>query len=141
MGGDRKASQFSLDVPSRDQQLGTRPVVPLRSAHLDILQQEGLAFFSGFRNQRAVRNAEIHIPARQEALLIEKAQKNQVNIQTELEAEVTAPVSQGQRLGTLTVRVGEQVISQVPLVAKTAVPKLTFGQMFLRVLRHMTFCG
>jgi len=81
------------------------------------------------------------IPARQEALLIEKAQKNQVNIQTELEAEVTAPVSQGQRLGTLTVRVGEQVISQVPLVAKTAVPKLTFGQMFLRVLRHMTFCG
>ena len=79
------------------------------------------------------------VPAQQDALLIEKSQKNQVNIKTELETEVTAPVSQGQRLGTLTVRVGEQVVSQVPLVAKSAVPKLTFGQMFLRVLRYMTF--
>ena len=81
------------------------------------------------------------VPAQQKALLIEKAQKNQVNIQTELETEATAPVSQGQRLGTLTVRIGEQVISQVPLVAESSVLKLTFGQMFLRVLKYMTFCS
>ena len=81
------------------------------------------------------------VPAKQEALLIEKGQKNLVNIQTELETEITAPVSQGQRLGTLSVRVGDQVISQVPLVAASTVPKLSWGQMFLRVLRTMCGCG
>ena len=80
------------------------------------------------------------VPAHQNALLIEKGQKNLVNIKTELETEVTAPVSQGQRLGTLSVRVGEQVISQIPLVAKTAVPKLTWGQVFRQVLQQM-LCG
>ena len=81
------------------------------------------------------------VPSRQEALLIEKGQKNLVNIKTELETEVTAPVSQGQRLGTLSVQVGDQVISQIPLVAKAAVPRLSWGQMFLRVLRTMCGCG
>ena len=81
------------------------------------------------------------VPSRQEALLIEKGQKNLVNIKTELETEVTAPVSQGQRLGTLSVQVGDQVISQIPLVAKATVPRLSWGQMFLRVLRTMCGCG
>ena len=77
------------------------------------------------------------VPAQQEALLIDKGQKSLVNIQTQLDPEVTAPVSQGQRLGMMSVQVGDQVIAQIPLVAKTTVPKLTWGQMFLQVLRHM----
>ena len=80
------------------------------------------------------------VPAQEEDLLIEKGQKNLVNIKTELETQVTAPVSKGQRLGTMSVQVGDQVIRQIPLVAKDPVPKLTWGQMFLRVLKHMTFC-
>ena len=81
------------------------------------------------------------VPAKQEALLIEKGQKDLVNIKTELEGEVTAPVSQGQRLGTLSVQVGDQVISQVPLVAQVSVPRLSWGQMLLRILRTMCGCG
>ena len=81
------------------------------------------------------------VPANREMLLIEKGQKNMVSIRTEAEEEVTAPVSQGQRLGTLTVQVGDQVLSQVPLVAETAVPKVTWGQMFLRILKQMCGCG
>jgi len=80
------------------------------------------------------------VPASQDALLIEKAQLNQVNIRTELEESVTAPVSKGQRLGTLSIQVGEQVISQIPMVAQESVPKLSWGQMFLRVLKEMTMC-
>ena len=79
------------------------------------------------------------VPAKQEAVLIEKGQKSLVNIKTELETQVSAPVSQGQRLGTLSVQIGDQVIAQVPLVADTTVPKLSFGQIFLRILR--TMCG
>ena len=80
------------------------------------------------------------VPARQEALLIDKAQVNQVNIRTEVEESVTAPVSKGQRLGTLTIQVCEQVLSQVPLVAETSVPKLTWWQVFIQVLKQMCFC-
>ena len=87
-----------------------------------------------------VSNTVNAVPAVKESLLIEKGQKNLVNIRTEAETEVTAPVSQGQRLGTLSIQVGDQVISQVPLVAETAVPKLSWGQVFLDVLRQMCGC-
>ena len=70
-------------------------------------------------------------------ILLEKSQKNLVTTQIELDPEVTAPVSKGQRLGTLTVRAGEQTLAQIPLVAEDAVEKLTWGQMFMRVLRRV----
>jgi len=69
------------------------------------------------------------------AMLIDKAQRNSVTTQVELDAEVTAPVSQGQRLGTMTVRAGEQVLAQVPLVAETAVSRLTWWELTVQVLR------
>lgn len=77
------------------------------------------------------------VPTRDPQLLIDKAQKNSVTSAVELERGVTAPVSKGQRLGTLTVRSGEQVLAQIPMVAAEAVPKLTWGQMFSLVLRQL----
>ena len=76
-----------------------------------------------------------------DAMLIEKAQKNLVSIQMELEPEVTAPVSKGQRLGTLSVKAGEQILAQIPLVAAESVGRLTWGQMFLRILRQLAMSG
>ncbi len=77
------------------------------------------------------------VPGEQNAILIDKAQKNLISYQTVLEESVTAPVSKGQRLGTLTVMAGEQVLKEIPLVAETAVPKLTWGQMFVRLLKEL----
>ena len=77
------------------------------------------------------------VPAEDMQLLVDKAQKNQVRIQTVLEEEVTAPVSKGQRLGTLTVKVGEQTVKQVPLVARESVERLTWWDLFLQVLRKI----
>ncbi len=77
------------------------------------------------------------VPAETTSLLVDKAQVNQVNIKTELESSVTAPVSKGQRLGTLTVKVGEQVLKQVPIVAQEGVARLSWGDLFLIVLRHI----
>ena len=77
-------------------------------------------------------------PSGQSCLLIEKGQKSQVSTHIELEEQVTAPISQGQRLGTLTIKAGEQVLAQIPMVAKEAVPRLTFGDLFMEMLRHIT---
>ena len=77
------------------------------------------------------------VPTRQQSILIDKGQKNLISYQTVLEESVTAPVSKGQRLGTLTVMAGEQVLAEIPLVAEVSVAKLTWGQMFARVLKHL----
>ncbi len=75
------------------------------------------------------------VPADDTGLLIDKAQKNSVTTEMELEQQVTAPVSKGQRLGTMTVRSGEQILAQIPLVAAESVERLTFGDLFMKMLR------
>ena len=69
-------------------------------------------------------------------ILIDKAQKNAVAMELSLEGPVTAPVSQGQRVGTLTIRAGEQVLKEVPLVASEGVERLSFGDLFTRVFQR-----
>ena len=80
-------------------------------------------------------------PGEQTRLLVDKSQKSSVTTQVTLEESVTAPVSKGQRLGTLTVKAGEQVLAQVPLVAKAAVERLTFGDLFVKIFRQVAMAG
>ena len=79
----------------------------------------------------------IAIPAENTHLLVDKSQKGNITSQIQLEESVTAPVSLGQRLGTLTVRSGEQVLAQIPMIAETAVPRLTWGNIFIHILRKL----
>lgn len=77
------------------------------------------------------------VPGEDTKLLLDKGQKDQVTTQVTLEESLTAPVSKGQKIGTLTVRAGEQVIAQVPMVAEEAVPRLSWWDLFLQVLGKM----
>ena len=70
-------------------------------------------------------------------LLIDKSQKSSVTTQVTLEEVTTAPVSQGQRLGTLKVLSGDQLLREIPLVAAQSVPRLTWGAMFVKVLKQV----
>ena len=77
------------------------------------------------------------IPANRDALLIDKAQRNSVTTEVSLDPQVAAPVSKGQRLGMMTIRSGDRVLAQIPMVAQQSVTKLTWGDMFWRVLQHL----
>ncbi len=77
------------------------------------------------------------LPAEDTQLLIDKAQKGSVTTQVTLEESVTAPVSRGQKLGTMTLKAGDQVLAQVNMVAQESIPRLTVGQLFVRVLRQL----
>ena len=81
------------------------------------------------------------VPGQTVELLIDKSQRGSVTTEVTLEERVTAPVSKGQRLGTLTVKSGEQILAQIPLVAESAVERLTFADLFARVLRQITMGG
>ena len=77
------------------------------------------------------------IPAGETAILVDKGQRNSIESEIMLEEFVTAPVSRGQRLGTLTVRVGEHILAQIPLVAENPVTKLTALELTARILRRV----
>lgn len=77
------------------------------------------------------------VPAESTQLLVDKGQKNQVQIRYSTEETVTAPVSKGQKLGTVTVSVGEQILAQVPLVAAEGVERLRWGDVFVMVLKKL----
>ena len=77
------------------------------------------------------------VPAEAVQLLVDKGQLRQVQIETVLEQQVSAPVSKGQRLGTMTVKVGEQTLKQIPLVAKEAVPRLRWWDVFVQLLQKL----
>ena len=74
------------------------------------------------------------------ALLIDKGQKNGITTRVQLQPTVCAPVSRGQRLGTLQVRAGEQILSEVPLVAAEDVARLTWGDLFIKAMKKACMC-
>lgn len=81
------------------------------------------------------------VPAGEDAVLIDKAQKSGITQQVQLEEFVPAPVSKGQRLGTLYMKAGEQVIKEIPLVAQEPVEKLSFWQLWSRILQKLTMAA
>ncbi len=69
-------------------------------------------------------------------LLIPKAKKAGITQSVTLEESVNAPVEKGAVLGTLTVKSGGETLLEIPLSAAKAVEKLTFGDVFLMVLKR-----
>ena len=105
-------ANFALVAP----EMGEEAVVPVR-----------LGLESGIRL----------IPGEQPSLLIDKALKSGITTEISVEPEVTAPVATGQRLGQLTIRSGDQVLAEIPLVAEKEVPRLKWRNLFVLTLRKM----
>ena len=73
-------------------------------------------------------------------ILIDKADLDKVTTQLTLPENVAAPVEEGQKLGTMTVCVDGMERQVVDIVAQCAVPRLTVGGIFSRLL-EMLFMG
>ena len=73
-----------------------------------------------------------------EPILVEKAKRASITTEFTLEQELPAPVEAGQRIGTLKVLSGEEVLAELPLTAAEPVEKVTWWDMFLRLLRYIT---
>ncbi len=68
-------------------------------------------------------------------LLLEKSSAGDLQQSVTLADSVSAPVARGDQLGTLTVTSGEKAVAEIPLLAGEEVPRITYGQMLLRLLR------
>ncbi len=72
-------------------------------------------------------------------ILIDKADRAGISLQTELEPELEAPVEKGQVIGMLRIRSGDKLLRELPLAAAEDVPRLSFGEIWLWLLRSV--CG
>ena len=70
-----------------------------------------------------------------EAALVPKNGLGEVTYKVDLPDELTAPISKGQQIGTLTVSSGEQELYKVPLIADTEVSRANFGSTLLELLK------
>ena len=70
-----------------------------------------------------------------EAALVPKSGLGEVTYKVDLPDELTAPISKGQQIGTLTVSSGEQELYRVPLIADTEVSRANFGSTLLELLK------
>ena len=77
------------------------------------------------------------VPAEDGQLLVEKSQINSIVTEVELEPQITAPVAAGQALGNLTIKAGDQILKEIPLVAESDVNRLTWGDLTVKILRQI----
>ena len=76
-----------------------------------------------------------------EAALVPKSGLGEVTYKVDLPDELTAPISKGQQIGTLTVSSGEQELYKVPLIADTEVSRASFGSTLLELLKSYIGLG
>ena len=70
-------------------------------------------------------------------LLVKKADLGTITARPELVAEAEAPVAEGAPLGELRVESGGETLAVIPLVAECAVEKLTWMDLFARLLSRV----
>ena len=81
------------------------------------------------------------VPAESIELLIDKSMQSSITTEVTLQEELTAPISQGERLGMLVVKSGEHILAQVPMVAESAVTRLSFWDIFAKVLGRIAMAA
>lgn len=83
----------------------------------------------------------LKLPESGRQVLVKKAQIAGLTQEVSLPEVVDAPVEEGQQLGTLTVRDGDAVVLEVPIQAAEGVEKLTWWEMYRRMLGMLCFKG
>ena len=79
------------------------------------------------------------LPAQGVTAVVEKAQAAALECRLELPESLSAPVTAGQQVGTLTLRSGETELLTVPILAAEDVPGRSWGRMFTDLLRMAVF--
>ena len=72
-------------------------------------------------------------------LLVGKGQAGSLSQTVTLREDLVAPVEKGQTVGTLTVQCGDATLAELPLMAADTVERMTWGDLFVRLLRCAVF--
>ena len=81
------------------------------------------------------------LPETGREVLVKKTQIAALTQEVSLPEQMDAPVAQGRQVGILTVRDGDTVVLEVPVLAAEGVEKLTWREMYRRMLGMLCFKG
>ena len=70
-------------------------------------------------------------------ILIEKTALSHITKTVNLSPEAKAPISQGQRLGTMVISAGDRTLAEIPIEAGATVDRVTLWQLTVNLLRKM----
>ena len=87
-----------------------------------------------------LRDTVAPVPSDDAPVLIEKSMQNSITTKVEVQPEVKAPVEQGQRVGTMTLYSGEEVLREIPLVAAETVGRKSWWDITKELLQTACFC-
>lgn len=79
----------------------------------------------------------LRLPEEGRQVLVKKAQAATLTQEISLPESVEAPVTEGQPVGVLTVCDGDMVVLEIPIQAAQTVEKLTWSEMFRRLVEGM----
>lgn len=71
------------------------------------------------------------------SVLVPKGEADTITQEVQLAVDVEAPVEEGQVLGTMTLRLGDELLGSYSLCAPQAVAQLTLKDVFLRILKSL----
>ena len=71
------------------------------------------------------------------ALLLEKGKNNEAEQRVVMNDNVAAPVSEGDRVGTVYITVGGEPVAECPVYAQESIPRIGFWELLGRVWREM----
>ena len=77
------------------------------------------------------------VPKEDTQLLVEKGQANSIVTEVELADSAKAPIAVGDQLGIMTIKAGDRILKQIPLVAESHVDRLTWGDLTVLMLRRI----
>jgi len=83
----------------------------------------------------------VPVPVSRAPILISKSLQSAVRRTVELEPELEAPVERGRQVGVLRVTAGNQELKTIPLVASAPVPRLSYGEILLELLKKVCMDG
>ncbi|MGB9919582.1 MAG: D-alanyl-D-alanine carboxypeptidase family protein [Moorellales bacterium] len=81
------------------------------------------------------------VPEQRVGVALRKDGREKAEVRVELEAEVAAPVREGQVVGTVVILKNGQEVRRVPLVASAEVPRATLWQEMGRTLTRLLIIG
>ena len=88
---------------------------------------------------RLGRTPSVEASLAQSKLLVGKGQAGGLTRTVKLQEDLSAPVEKGQTVGILTVQSGDTTLAELPLTAAAAVERMTWGDLFTRLLRAAVF--
>ena len=74
-------------------------------------------------------------------ILVGKGELARVTKTVTVAQVVTAPVTAGQQLGTMTIEADGRTLAEIPIIASAAVERLTLWELTVRLLRRTCMGG